>query len=61
MAVGEDIMVGKGTLRFELGYRDAISDQGVCISVYAAVDGEETELAAVRLLRAPAALPLRPP
>ena len=44
MADGNDVTVGKGTLRFKLGYRDAISDQGVCISVYAAVDGEETEL-----------------
>ena len=44
MAGGKDVLVGKGTVRFKLGYRDAISDQGVAISVYADVAGEETEL-----------------
>ena len=44
MAGGEDVMVGKGTVRFKLGYREAISDQGVSISVYADVAGEEAEL-----------------
>ena len=29
MAGGKDVLVGKGTVRFKLGYRDAISDQGV--------------------------------
>ena len=44
MAGGEDVMVGKGTVRFKLGYRDAISDQGVSISVHVDVAGEEAEL-----------------
>ena len=44
MAGGEDVMVGKGTVRFKLGYRDVISDQGVSVSVHADVAGEEAEL-----------------
>ncbi len=42
--MAENVRIGKGTIRFDLVYRDITSDQGVTISAYGDVDGEETEL-----------------
>ena len=39
-----DVIVGEGTIRFGLEYRDMMSDQGLCVHALADVDGEEVEL-----------------
>ena len=44
MAEKSDVIVGEGTIRFGLEYRDAMSDQGLCVHALADVDGEEVEL-----------------
>ena len=44
MAEKSDVIVGEGTIRFGLEYRDAMSDQGLCVHALGDVDGEEVEL-----------------
>ena len=39
-----DVIIGEGTIKFGIEYRDLLSDQGVCIHALGDVDGEEVEL-----------------
>lgn len=44
MAERGDVIIGDGTIRFGLEYRDLLSDQGLCIHALRDVGGEEVEL-----------------
>ena len=39
-----DVKIGEEEIRFGMDYRDAMSDQGLCIHALAEIDGEEVEL-----------------
>ena len=39
-----ETVIGEGMIKFGLDYRDAMSDQGLCVHVLGHVDGEEIEL-----------------
>ncbi len=39
-----DVIIGEGTIKFGIEYRDLLSDQGVCIHALGDVGGEEVEL-----------------
>jgi len=44
MAQTGEVVVGEGTVRFGLEYRDDMSDQGVCIHALGEIDGRNVEL-----------------
>ncbi len=44
MAERGDVIIGEGSIKFGLEYRDLLSDQGVCLHALGEVDGEEVEL-----------------